>query len=123
MKENKYISNEKLCQVNSSDTLLELHRKFTDKEKFSWIIKEHNSLKNKYQDLVLENKNLKIKNQKLKKQIDDDGLQYPSQFNGKYHVSVKAYSKLQERYGQLNDRFWEVMQELNKIKNADCELL
>lgn len=118
------IANALLCAVNSSDTLLELYRDYTDKEKLHWIIRDYKTLEKKFRNVVLENKNLKAKNEKLNKRIKEDDLQYPSQLNGEKYVSVKAYFKLRERYKQMEDRFWEVMQELNNLKsNSDCERL
>lgn len=113
-----------LCAVNSSETLLELYRDYTDAEKLGWMISNYNQLEKKFYNVVRENQNLKIKNEKLNKRVKEDELKYPSQLNGEKYVSVKAYFKLRERYKQMEDRFWEVVQELNTLKsNTECERL
>jgi len=110
--------------MSQQEPLLELYREFSDKEKLGWIIRDFNLLKKRFSRLQRENNNLKVRNEKLSKKIKEDDLQYPSKLSGQTTVSVKAYFKLRERYKQMEERFWEVNQELNKLKGeSTCEKL
>jgi hypothetical protein len=108
----------------SQDTLLELYRDFTDKERLSWIIRDYKALERKFQNIVSENNALKIKNQKLQQQIKDEEIQLASSLKGQKTVTVKAYMKLLRRCQMFEERVWELVQERNKLKgDAECERL
>lgn len=102
-----------------NEPLLEIYRKLSDKEKLAWVRETLRELSNKYEKLKQQNVNLTKKNQKLQDKINRDSIQYPSQLNGQSFVSVKAYFKLQERYKELDKRFWEMVQELNQLKKEE----
>lgn len=109
---------------DSPDTLLELYRDFTDKEKLHWILKDYKALERKYEKAVAETKALKIKNDKLIQQMKDEEIQLASSFRGQKTVTVKAYMKLLRRCQMYEERVWELVQERNKLKgDVDCERL
>jgi uncharacterized protein YdcH (DUF465 family) len=108
---------------HSVDTLLELYRELTDKEKLKWITVDYRKL-----EQILKNKSGRIKNleakvAKLEKRIKEEDMLYPKTLSGTATISVRPYFKLMDKYRELDKRFWEVVQERDRLKKTDCEKL
>jgi uncharacterized protein YdcH (DUF465 family) len=111
-------------EVQEPEILLELHRELTDKEKLAFLTQKFKKLVKKYKDQCWLNTKLVDERERLKKRIEEDEIKYPSTYQGGKNISVKAYFKLYEKYKDLDQRFWEVVQERNSLKNAEpCEKL
>jgi predicted RNase H-like nuclease (RuvC/YqgF family) len=101
------------------ETLLPLHREFTDKERVELCSIKVKKLIRQTEDLQGEITRLKAQNEKLSTQLKETDLQFPSTLYGKDTVSVKSYMRLHRRYQELDTRFWEVVQELNQLKKEE----
>lgn len=102
-----------------SEVLLTLHREFTEKEKLELCQIKVGKMRKQLQSLQDRNEQLKIKVEKLEETIRRDSLTFPSTMNGDTVVSVKKYLKLVRKYQEMDKRFWEVIQELNQLKQEE----
>ncbi|MES2620226.1 MAG: hypothetical protein V4615_05170 [Bacteroidota bacterium] len=112
-----------MLDFESADTLLELYREYSVTEKLGWIIRDYKKLEAKFKRVVTENAALKIRNEKLQQQIKDEDIKLASSLKGQKTVNVKAYMKLMRRSQMFEERVWELVQELNKLKGETDERL
>lgn len=107
------------------ETLLELYRKLTDKEKLSLTRRELKALQKNFNYLQLEYDKLKFENEKLKKQIKEDEINNPSQMpDGVTHITAKTYLRLKKRFDAMQSLFWEVAKERNELRGDNkCDKL
>jgi len=104
------------------EPLLKLHREFTDKEKIAL-------LRQKVRDLEIKNNNqqslIQALEDKIKRQaaliLSEIGTE--KEIEGKKFVREKTHLKLQKRHSEMQDRFWEVVRELNALKKVEVEKL
>lgn len=97
-----------------TEPLLKLNSELTDKERIAILHSKLNKLEKRNDELACTIRNQNRHISELKAKIAEDDLQYPSTLNGCTMVSVKAYFKLREVCKKLEQRIWEIAQELNK---------
>lgn len=112
-----------LIMDETEDTLLPLHRSFTDKELINWNTKQIADLKQKLEEIESKNSILQSKNQELRKELKEFDLQFGSTAGGSKTVSARAYNRLMDKFRTLTQTFWEVHSELMALKDKDKENL
>ena len=101
--------------MDIEEPLLKLNREYTDKELVGYLRNKCKEQEKRLFNLTNENKNLKKK--------DGEFAPYTTS-RGNEVVSIKAYNRLNKRHSEIQMRFWEVVKELNELKNSNnCEKL
>lgn len=101
------------------ESLLKIYRKLTGNEKLLWLSKQYDELHKNFLQVKSQRDKFREENERLRTKMREEDLQYPSQLSGKDTVTVKTYFKLREKYDALNKSFWELSQELNKLKQEE----
>lgn len=102
-----------------NETLLPIHRQFTDKEKLGLAIQREKELKVLLSNMERQNEQLHNKIVDLQKEVkewEDADINEPMGRKNIKIVTGKTYRKLYRSYRSMTDNFWRVNDELRALK-------
>ncbi len=99
-----------------NETLLPIHRNFTDKEKIGLAHKKYNELERKFKNILIQNENLAYKNKQLSDKLKAYEEEIPETLNGKTEIKAQTFLRLRKRYTEMVANFWRVNDELMVFK-------